>query len=69
LDIKKTSAEEDIFLAALLEAPPSDATDAKQTVNNMDEDDMDLDALVEATTPAPVEVEAAKAPATRRSRR
>lgn len=70
LDIKKSSADEDIFLAALLEAPPSDAANAQEAVDKMDIDDVDLDALVEATTPAPVEVEGThKAPTTRRSRR
>jgi hypothetical protein len=54
----------------LLEAPPSDAANAQEAVDKMDIDDVDLDALVEATTPAPVEVEGThKAPTTRRSRR
>lgn len=46
-EIRPASAEEEIFLANLLEQPPGD---------DLDIDGMDIDQLVEATTPAPQEV-------------
>ena len=46
-EIRPASAEEEIFLAKLLEQP---------SVDDLDLDAMDIDQLVEATTPAPQEV-------------
>jgi hypothetical protein len=46
-EIRPASAEEEIFLAKLLEQP---------SVDDIDIDAMDIDQLVEATTPAPQEV-------------
>lgn len=50
LDVRESSAEEEVFLASLLDPlPPPMAND--------DADDMDLDSIIEAATPAPIEVE------------
>lgn len=49
LEVRESSAEEELFLAALLEATPGLA----------DDDGMDLDEIIEAATPAPIEVQEA----------